>query len=355
VWDISPGGFFWASAKACRAKVCSGFAITTCAKQHALEESFEHELGDRSSNAMILKSDRPFHRQAVKLMSRIFLGNSRAHYHSWLPSLSIEGRAVGSPGVVRFRGERICQLLDADSLAARAGERVVIIGSGPSVKGQDLGSLPSYSALLLNGAISLAGGQIAEPLAVVMEDERFVWRHADMIRKHISAGTLCLLSPGVIRALSELDSGWLAGRSVILIDDVRKPYGSPRRKAAELRTLDFATLSPDGAAGFSADPDKGVFQGGSVAISALQFALSTNAREIGFLGVDISNADAPRFYESDGDVAFSGIVGAEARILAHIALARDFAVGKGMDLVNHSQVSALRSIGLDYRPLERAA
>jgi len=304
---------------------------------------------------MTLKSDRPFRRSAVKLLSQFLLGSGRAHYHSWLPSLSISGRAVGSPGVLQFRGKRAGQLLDADSLAARCGDRVVIIGSGPSVKGQDLRRLPPHSALLLNGAISLAGDQITEPLAVVMEDERFVWRHADMIRKHMTAGTLCLLSPGVIRALSELDSGWLSGRSVILIDDIRKPYGHPRRKAAELRALEFATLSPDGAAGFSADPDKGVFQGGSVAISALQFALGTNAREIGFLGVDISNANTPRFYESDGDVAFSGIAGAEARILAHIALARDFAATKGVELINHSPVSALRSIGLDYRPLESAA
>jgi hypothetical protein len=304
---------------------------------------------------MLFNSDRPVRRQAVKLLCRIFLGRRKAHYHSWLPSLSIEGRTAGSPGVVHFRGERGLQLLDADSLAARAGARIVIVGSGPSVRGQDLSGLPPHSALLLNGAISLTGGQIAKPLAVAIEDERFVWRHFDMIRDHIAAGTLCLFSPGVIRALLERDRGWLSGRSVILIDDIRKPYGAARRSAGDLQLLDFVTLDDEGRAGFSADPDRGVFQGGSVAISALQFALRTGAGTIGFIGVDISDAGAPRFYETSGRVAFSGIAGAEARILAHIALARHVARDRGVELINHSTVSALSSIGLDYRPLDSSA
>jgi hypothetical protein len=289
----------------------------------------------------------------IKLACQIFLGSRRAHYHSWLPSLSIRGRVAGSPGDVHVRGQRVLQLRRADALAARAGSSVLIIGSGPSVKGQDLSSLPPYSAILLNGAISLIGEQIAEPLAIAIEDERFVWRHFAMIREKIAPGMLCLFSPGVLRAFLELDMAWLRGRSVILIDDVRKPYGAPRRSQAALQRLDFIML--DGEAGFSADPDRGVFQGGSVAISALQFALRTDARTIGFLGVDIANADAPRFYETTGDVAFSGIAGAEKRILAHIALAGTFAETKGVELINHSPVSALKTIGLDFQPLETAA
>lgn len=304
---------------------------------------------------MKAKSNRPFRRQVVKLLCGLLLGRNRAHYHSWLPSLSIEGRGAGRPGAVNFGGARVLQLVDADSLAARAGARIVIFGSGPSVKGADLSSLPPNSAILLNGAIRLIGEGIAEPLAVAIEDERFVWRHFDMIARHIPVATLCLMSPGVLRAIGECDRGWFAGRSVILIDDIRKPYGGPRRQPGALQLFDFVTLDDGGAAGFSAEPDRGVFQGGSVAISALQFALATGAREIGFLGVDISNADAPRFYEGEGEVAFSGIAGAEKRILAHIALAREFAAAKDVELVNHSPISALKTIGLDYRPLASVA
>ena len=301
-----------------------------------------------------MSSDRPFRRRAIKLLARVLLGGRRAHYHSWWPSLRIEGREAGRPGEVRFRGKDSLPLLGTDALAERAGERIVIVGSGPSVSGADLKGLPDRSTILLNGAISLIGQGIDRPLAIAIEDERFVWRHFGMMRERMTApDTFCLMSPGVIRAIGELDARFLEGRPLILIDDVSKPYGAPRRSAADIAGFEFVTVAGDD--GFSSDPDRGVFQGGSVAISALQFALATHAREIGFIGVDIANADGPRFYEVGGDIAFSGIAGAEKRILGHIALAARIAAGNGVRLINHSPVSALRSIGLDYRPLNQTA
>ena len=299
-------------------------------------------------------SDRPLERALVKLACRL-LGNDRAHYHSWLPSLKIEGRTATAPGTLLFRGRKLLDLQYSGALRARAGNRIVILGSGPSIRGQDLSLMPPRSAILLNGAINLIANGLAEPLAVAIEDERFVWRHFDMIRERVAKDMLCLFSPGVLRALCEIDPAWLDGRSVILVDDIRKPYGAPRRSFDDLLELDFTSLSVDDSAGFSGDPDKGVFQGGSVAISALQFAIATNAGEIGFLGVDIANADSPRFYEKAGDVAFSGIAGAEGRILAHVAIAKAYAERKGVRLVNHSPVSALASIGLPYQPWAQSA
>ncbi|MBL0371934.1 glycosyl transferase [Rhizobium sp. KVB221] len=297
---------------------------------------------------MTSKTGRPLRRRITKLLARLLLGGSRAHYHSWLPSLSIVGREAGAPGTVRFRGAHEISLRSSDMLAERAGDRIVIIGSGPSVNSVELARLPSKSSILLNGAIGLVGEKIAMPLAIAIEDERFIWRHFDMIRDRLAIDVPCLFSPGVLRALYEIDKGWLTGRQVVLIDDIRKPYGAPCRRDADLRQLDFVTLSADGKAGFSTAPDRGVFQGGSVVISALQFALASPARHIGLVGIDISNADAPRFYEKKGSMAFSGIAGAEARILAHIALAKEVAERNGVELVNHSAVSALRSIGLEY-------
>ena len=221
------------------------------------------------------------------------------------------------------------------------------------MKESPLDLLPPRSALLLNGAIGLIGKGIDMPFAVAVEDERFVWRHFQMIAAHVTPGIPMLLSVGATRAICDLDPTFLSGRNVVLIDDIRKPYGAPRRTDAELAEYDYVTLR--GEAGFSSQPDRAVFQGGSVVVSALQFALATGASEIGFIGVDIANADAPRFYENEGSAAFSGVAGAERRILDHIALARDVAEGRGVRFSNHSAVSALRSIGLDYVPLVLSA
>lgn len=300
-----------------------------------------------------MASDRPFRRRAIKLFAQLFLGRSRAHYHAWLPSLRIDDRVGGAGGRIVYWGKPVIDLAGLDILRPRVGSRIVIVGSGPSVKDIPLERLPPRTALLLNGAIGLIGQEIGEPLAVAIEDERFVWRHFAMISRHVTPDIPMLLSVGVIRALCDLDPTFLQGRPVILIDDIRKPYATPRRTDEELAGFGHALLR--GAAGFSSRPDLAVFQGGSVVVSALQFALAADASEIGFIGVDIANADAPRFYESDGSAAFSGVAGAEGRILAHIALARDEAEKRGVRLCNHSAVSALRSIGLDYEPLEPSA
>ena len=301
----------------------------------------------------ILTSDRPFRRKAIKILTQVLFGRRRAHYHAWLPSLSIEGRAEGVPGTIVYRRHQVADLASLDVLKRRAGSGIVIVGSGPSVRGSRLDLLPPRTALLLNGAVGLVGKGIGEPLAVAIEDERFVWRHFAMITRHVAPDIPMLLSVGAIRAICELDPAFLSGRFVILIDDIRKPYGAARRADAELTGFDHAVLRDS--AGFSSRPELAVFQGGSVVVSALQFALATGASEIGFIGVDITNADAPRFYESDGPAAFSGVAGAERRILDHIALARDEAAKRGVRLRNHSAVSALRLIGLDYEPLVPSA
>lgn len=287
------------------------------------------------------------------MLAQVLLGRRRAHYHAWLPSLRIGQRTADAPGEVRYRGRRVFDLSGLNAFTARIGSHVLIVGSGPSVTGADLRRLPPRRALLLNGAIGLAGDGFPEPLAVAIEDERFVWRHFAMISQHIGTGIPMLLSVGAIRALCDIEAGFLIGRPVILIDDIRKPYGRPRRTEGELAALDHVTLR--GAAGFSTAPSSGVFQGGSVVVSALQFAMAGAADEIGLIGVDITNADAPRFYEQAEEAAYSGVASAERRILDHIALARDVAAARGVRLVNHSPVSALSSIGLDYVPLDQSA
>ena len=140
------------------------------------------------------RSDRPLRRALVKLACRL-LGNDRAHFHSWLPSLTIVGRTQEHPGVVLFRRRKLLELAFIDALRLRASQRIVIVGSGPSINDADLSVLPPHSAILLNGAIHLIGAGVAEPLAVAIEDERFIWRHFDLVRDQLGPDTLLLLAP----------------------------------------------------------------------------------------------------------------------------------------------------------------
>lgn len=304
---------------------------------------------------MKLKSERPLKRSIVKLAATVFLGKTWAHAQNWLPGLEL--RFPTTPpgeGAILYKGERVAALHHADLLRKTAHETLHIVGSGPSIAGVDFSRVAPHEAILLNGAINLIGTRIGAPLAIAIEDERFVWRHFPLMREKIGAGTICLLSVGVIRAICEKDRGWLADMRVVLIDDVRKPYRARRRSDEDLKRLDFAVLTEDGA-GFSREPSRGVFQGGSVAVSALQFAAYCRPGIIGLFGIDISNAGEPRFYEKTGDTAGSGIAGAAGRIVAHLALARRVCAEDNIEILNFSPVSALIGAGFPYDPRFAAA
>lgn len=298
---------------------------------------------------MKLNSERPLRRSLWKLGVQLVYGKRRAHAHNWLPSLAMTGIAgEAEQPKLTYRGRQVADLLGMDALAGKAARTIYIVGSGPSVARNDMTRIGDDQAILLNGAISLIDSPIRQPLAVAIEDERFVWRHFELMRQKIAPTTLCLLSLGVIRALCEIEPLWLKDRPILLIDDIRKPYAGDRRTAAQLREMDFTVLSADGAAGLSLLPERGVFQGGSVAVSALQFALACKPETLGLIGIDIANADQPRFYETAGKMAQSGIAGAQDRILGYFELAQTVAAQNGTALVNLSPISALAKIGLAY-------
>ena len=295
-----------------------------------------------------LKSERPFKRSIVKLATTVLFGKGYAHAQNWLPGLRLVLPAGASAeGEIVYRGRRVAGLYHAENLRQASHGTVHIVGSGPSIAGIDFSGLRPQEAILLNGAISLVGARIASPLAIAIEDERFVWRHFALMRDKIAAGSLCLFSVGVIRAICESDRTWLADKRVVLIDDLRKPYRHRRRSDGDLKTLNCVVLSAEGT-GFSRDPAEGVFQGGSVAVSALQFAAFCRPKMIGLFGIDIANAGEPRFYEKAGETAGSGIAGAAARIVSHFALARAVCAEDGIEILNFSPVSALVGAGFGY-------
>jgi Kdo-III transferase WaaZ len=302
-----------------------------------------------------LKSDRPLMRSIIKLASTVLFGRAWAHAQSWLPGLELRmPETPDETGTIIYKSASVGRLYHAGLLRQQVHEMLVIIGSGPSISDIDFGKLKHEGVILLNGAISLAGERLADPLAVAIEDERFVWRHFALMRDKISPNCICLLSVGVIRAICEQDQNWLADKKVVIIDDLRKPYRLRRREDKELRTLDFAVLT-DAGSGFSLDPSRGVFQGGSVAVSALQFAAYCQPQSIGLFGIDISNARDPRFYERAGDVAGSRIADAADRIVAHLTIARKVCVERDIEIRNYSPVSALIGAGFSYDPRFAAA
>jgi hypothetical protein len=293
-------------------------------------------------------ADRPLTRVLIKLVCSVAFGRARAHYQSWLPGLSLALPQQGDDGEIRYKGKRVATLFPSDiMLLSSQSSEIVIIGSGPSVSNAAVETLVPRTAFLLNGAISLISTYGIVPFAIAIEDERFVWRHFEAMKACVSGDVTTLMSPAVIRAVCELDPAWLANKRIVLINDIRKPYRAKKRSSGELSNLSFVRISSTGA-GASLCPDQGVFQGGSVAITAFQFAISRRPSKIGFLGVDINNAKMPRFYERVGEQAYSGIATAKQRILDHLHIGLTVAAEQGVEVVTYSAISALREIGISY-------
>ncbi len=274
-------------------------------------------------------SDRPLQRRLVKLAFAA-LGPSRAHWQETWPSLRLMRSSADEQGEIVYGGRRLAPLAPLSCLSEVAGDHVTIVGSGPSMWSVDPERLPGYP-ILLNGALSLGLDG-----ALAVEDERFVWRHLGMIQQRLRPNMPRLFSPAVIRALASRSSDVLAKGPVILMENLEKRAHEARR-----RGLPFVSEAPE----------EGVVVAGTVAFSAMQMAIGAGARRISFAGVDLGKSAEPRFYETAGSMAPSGLETGLDRILRHFSAGRDLAGRRGIALETVTPGSALESIGISYRPL----
>lgn len=286
------------------------------------------------------RSDRPLSRKLVRLGFQL-LGRDRAHRQDVWPGLKIDKDS----GRTRWRGRHLLTLCRANSFIAAQRPQIAVVGSGPSLGSQKVEAIGDDNAILCNGAASLADR--LRPLAVAVEDERFVFRHLSML-SNLPRDVPLLLSPAALRAWAEGDSASLTGHRVALIDNLLKPLGQPRRKISDPALRDIVIRSPQSA--LSLRPDEGVVITGTVAFSALQFALAAQPERILLAGIDLSNDQLPRFYEGE-DRAPSGLTTGLDRILAGFALAHQIADRRDCKLTCASPVSALLPLGI---PLDRS-
>lgn len=292
--------------------------------------------------------ERPLTRYLVRFMY-LLAGRKWRHAQAWTPGLTLELPTTETrDGSIRYRGRHVASLAFWTVLAEPTPTSVFVVASGPSIAGCDMSRVPDRTAIVVNGAIHLIGEEVREPMAVAIEDERFVWRHIDLMREKITREIPCLLSVSVIRALCEIDCDWLTDRKIVLIDDVVKPYGSPRRSLEDLSGVSWLVSDPETQAFVTLNPALGLVQAGSVAISAFQMALALRPSIIGVFGVDLKNADEPRFYETRKSMAKSGIARAKDKIAAHLALAKNVAEKNGIRVECYSPASSLLDFGFEY-------
>jgi len=283
----------------------------------------------------VSRSDRPWSRKLVRLGFKIL---GKAHYQDTWPGLLIDRQR----GHVLWRKQPLVNLRDPAEIIPRGLPMIAIVGSGPSLRDQRIDAIGDRCAILCNGAASLVDR--LQPLAIAVEDERFVFRHWSMLVK-LPNDIPVLLSPAAMRAWAERDADSLRGRAVVLIENLKKPVGQKRRSVSDPGLKDI--LVRDGLTAMSTKPADGVIITGTIAFSALQFALASAPKYILLAGIDLNNDTIPRFYESN-DCAKSGLSKGLPSILAGFSIALSHAKRQGVELGCASPSSALLALGYKH-------
>ncbi|PMH45982.1 hypothetical protein BCU68_09310 [Vibrio sp. 10N.286.49.B3] len=198
-------------------------------------------------------------------------------------------------------------------------DNVNIIGSGPSINKLDLAEIKNSANIYLNGAISIAHDKNLPVFAHVIMDFNFVYNRFDII-KNTKKGTNLILSLGALCAIAERDMDLLLSCNIFV-------FKTEKISASNL---------------LSTDIDSFIVDGGSVMSIAVQIAYRMQAPMIYLLGLDISNATQPRFYENDKNKQKCGLQkDYENKILPFMMEAAKVAQANGIDIVNCSPISKL--------------
>ena len=180
-----------------------------------------------------------------------------------------------------FRGKAV-SLVPLSELAG-FDQQVNIIGSGPSVKSLDHARIEGKN-VFLNGAVALAYEHQLSIDALVIMDANFVYNRFDLLAQ-LKQKTHLILSLGALCAIGERDYSLLVNHDVSLFHQTK-----------------FSPQMP-----FSNDIDYYVVDGGTVMAIAIQIFARQQPNIMNLLGLDISNAHQPRFYEAQGKQQKSGL------------------------------------------------
>lgn len=231
--------------------------------------------------------------------SRAFRHNERLA-HDVKTVRDESGRLTG----MSIRG-RALPCVNGEPLTLRDPADCHLIATGPSVNEIDYRSLPMRRVMGVNGAIALQERQGVRFDDYCIVDSGFVRQRPDLVARIINEPLTLYATPLVLWYIAQqFDIGHMRCR-VFLLDDMQFPAGKRALSSDELRTAydhhSLALFDAPEALGFSLDVRRGVFDGRTVAYTALQVLASLGAKRIFLHGVDLSDAArTPRFYESAG-------------------------------------------------------
>jgi KDO transferase-3 len=171
----------------------------------------------------------------------------------------------------------------------------------------DYARCPLGVAMGVNGSIALRRGQPTLRFDYyAMLDAGFVRRRRDLVAEVLAQDLTLFVTPEVYRWIAFLFDRQSVRCRIALFEEVHQRALRPRARPEELEAQSaadpglvlFDARHPVHAHGFSLDPPRGLFGGGTVAYTALQLLAWLGAKTVYLHGLDLTAAAGPRFYES---------------------------------------------------------
>jgi len=289
-----------------------------------------------------------FHRKIHRLRDSLVkkylkLTNKKYSYaSSYYPDIKIVPNEDGSYEVF-FKGRKIFTSASYNELPKNSDE-VYILGSGPSVKNQNIAALQNKNVIFLNGSISAAIQYDIKPFAHIIIDKSFIINRSDLLLSFVHSSRekipLFLSLPaleGVFVFCPEIISKYKIFIICIKEQELMRTQFSPR----ELPGKYFA-VSGDKQTAFSLDMNEGSWDAGTVMAHAVQLCHYLGVKNTYLLGFDIGNSNAPRFYENSKNRQRSYLLDDyETKILPFMKFAAQVFKKSRQNIYNCSPVSKL--------------
>lgn len=278
----------------------------------------------------------------VSLMHRILFlkfGPGHRHWHTYWPNLKIEFQPNGQHEVF-YKGRKVFVTQSLAALKASSYDEIVIFGAGPSIKQMDLSKVKPGTAILVNGAMSLANKLAGGPLLCAVLDYAFLRDKVckDMLYS-LPKGTNLLVSDDFFAYGFKRDKHIFDKFNVFIVCNATYPHWA---KKIEIDTLPIQNFRKGYDSLFSYNPQFGLFDGGTIVTWAVQMAYYLRAKTTYILGMDLGNFSEPHFYETEKNKIVSiGLLRDYQKIENFMRLASEAFTADGLKIFNCSPVTKL--------------
>lgn len=241
-----------------------------------------------------------------------------------------------------------------------------IFASGSSISRVNFSeTLLAQPAIFVNGSITLSDQHKFESIvAYVISDARFIDHAPQIFAAHYRGQPLFITQPVLEKILAlELDLFDQHLENIYLIQPIDRPLSNPKANVLskifarkKLNISDIADpeiildLQNKPVLGVSLNICKGFVEAGTVAYVATQLAYGLGACSIYIYGMDLINANQPRFYENDKNQSPCKLDKAvENRIIPSFDLLATQFKQNNVDVFNASDISKNLFVNLKYK------